>query len=81
MINRPGQIKEGTNTMTALNLADRGALPAWFWVISGLGLVWNVYGVYQYAGSFSATTDQLVAAGMTPAQAALTLRPMKERGA
>ena len=43
--------------------------PIWFWAASGAGLVWNAYGLWQFAGSLVATPDSLV--GMTPEQAAV----------
>ena len=43
--------------------------PIWFWAASGAGLVWNAYGLWQFAGSLVATPDSLVA--MTPEQAAV----------
>ena len=43
--------------------------PIGFWAASGAGLVWNAYGLWQFAGSLVATPDSLV--GMTPEQAAV----------
>lgn len=43
--------------------------PIWFWAASGAGLLWNAYGLWQFAGSLSATADSLVASGLTPEQA------------
>ncbi len=47
--------------------------PAWLTATAGLGVLWNAYGAWQFAGSFSQTPASLMAAGMTPAQAALYL--------
>lgn len=47
--------------------------PVWFWAAGALGLVWNVYGVYQFVGSFSQTEQSLMAAGMTAEQASVYL--------
>ncbi|MBC7939959.1 MAG: hypothetical protein H7Z19_09390 [Chitinophagaceae bacterium] len=38
-----------------------------------LGVLWNAYGVYQFAGSFTQTLDSLMATGMTQAQAQVYL--------
>lgn len=61
-----------TSSASPLRHGARQA-PAWFWAVSGLGLVWNAYGLYQFAGSFSQTADRLMASGMTAAQAELYL--------
>lgn len=45
--------------------------PAWFWVTAGLGLAWNVFGVYQFQATALAGEDDLLALGMTRAQAAV----------
>ena len=41
------------------------------WVVGFLGLIWNIYGVYQFIGSVMATEDSLITMGMTMEQAAL----------
>jgi hypothetical protein len=51
----------------------RSRTPLWFWTTATFGLLWNLYGVYQFVGSFSATAQTLVAAGMAPAQAEVYL--------
>lgn len=43
--------------------------PIWFWAAAASGLIWNVYGVYQFAGTFSQTEESLMAAGMNSEQA------------
>lgn len=43
--------------------------PIWLPVVGGLGIVWNAYGVYQFAGSFSQNKASLMAVGMTALQA------------
>ena len=45
--------------------------PSWFWIVAGLGLAWNVFGLIQFAGSLTSTPDSLMEAGMTPDQAAV----------
>ena len=47
--------------------------PGWLWIAAGLGIVWNVYGVYQFTGSLSKTAEDSMRAGMTQAQAELYL--------
>ena len=41
------------------------------WIVGGLALAWNAYGVFQFLGSVSATPESLVAAGLTAEQAAV----------
>ena len=43
--------------------------PLWFWLVAGLGLVWNIYGVYQFTGTLRSTPESLQAMGMTTEQA------------
>lgn len=45
--------------------------PHWHTQLALAGLAWNLYGVYQFASSLTATPDSLMAAGMTAAQAAV----------
>ena len=45
--------------------------PTWFWIVAGLGLAWNVFGLVQFAGSLTSTPDSLMEAGMTAEQAAV----------
>lgn len=57
-------------------LTNSGALPVskapiWVWAVATFGLIWNVYGVYQFAGTFSQTEESLMLAGMTSEQAAV----------
>lgn len=42
-----------------------------FWLIGVAlgGIAWNLFGVVQFAGAVSATTESLIASGMTPEQA------------
>lgn len=58
-------------TMTLNPPADRW--PAWLRATAALGILWNSYGVYQFASSRTQTPDSLMAAGMTAAQAELYL--------
>lgn len=46
-------------------------VPTWFWILAALGLLWNVFGVFQFAQSVMATKESLIAMGMTDAQAEL----------
>lgn len=48
-------------------------MPRWLLVVSFLGILWNVYGVYQYAGTFTKAGQVAMTAGMTDAQAAVYL--------
>ena len=47
--------------------------PLWYWAAAGLGLAWNIFGAVQFAGSLSATTQSLMAQGLTAEQAAVML--------
>lgn len=51
--------------------APNQQLPKWFWIVAGLGLAWNIFGVVQFLGTFGATRDSLMRGGMTPVQAEL----------
>lgn len=59
------------NALTVESTALR--VPSWLWAASVLGVVWNVYGVYQFAGTFTQAGRAAATAGMTNAQAALYL--------
>lgn len=48
-------------------------MPRWLWLLSILGILWNVYGVYQYLGTFTKAGQAAMTAGMTDAQASLYL--------
>lgn len=50
-----------------------GTTPLWFGAVSMLGVLWNAYGVYQFAGTFTPAGQAAMTAGMTPAQAELYL--------
>lgn len=41
------------------------------WVVPGLGIAWNSFGIFQFMTTTTASVDQLIAAGMTPPQATL----------
>ncbi len=56
---------------TSVFPAARSARPAWFWIAAGLGLAWNVFGLFQFAGSLTSSVDSLMEAGMTAEQAAV----------
>jgi hypothetical protein len=45
----------------------------WITAAAGFGLIWNAYGVYQFAGSLTQTEQELMAMGMSAEQAALYL--------
>ncbi|MBF9032198.1 hypothetical protein HKCCE3408_17495 [Rhodobacterales bacterium HKCCE3408] len=50
---------------------SRPRTPAWFMIAAGLGLLWSLYGIYQYLNTVGADPAAFEAAGMTPDQAAL----------
>lgn len=43
-------------------------LPPWFWAAAGLGVAWNIFGLVQFKGAVTATSESLAAKGMTPEQ-------------
>ncbi len=56
--------------MTALTLDARGNhAPAWLWAMAGFGVLWNLYGIYQFIGTLTPAGRSAMAAGMTAAQA------------
>lgn len=48
-------------------------VPRWLRVLSILGILWNVFGLYQYVGTFTKAGQAAMTAGMTNAQATLYL--------
>lgn len=50
------------------NDALKTTTPWWFWVVSGLLLLWNLSGVMNYLSSVTATTESLAAQDFTPEQ-------------
>ena len=60
------------NMTSAVNVRN-ASIPLWFWIAAGLGLAWNIFGVVQFLGSLSATTESLMATGLTAEQAAVML--------
>jgi hypothetical protein len=63
------QIQE--RNMNTANHSEK--LPLWFWICTGLGLAWNLFGLAQFLGSLNATQDSLMAGGLTADQAAVML--------
>jgi hypothetical protein len=62
------------NDMHTLTLEPAASpVPIWLRAASILGVLWNVYGVYQYAGTFTQAGQAAMTAGMTASQAALYL--------
>ncbi len=58
-------------TLTLESTASRA--PGWLWAAAALGVLWNLYGVVQFAGTFTPAGQAAMTAGMTAAQAALYL--------
>jgi hypothetical protein len=48
-------------------------MPPWLWTTSILGILWNIVGLYQYAGTFTSAGRAAMTAGMTSDQAVLYL--------
>jgi hypothetical protein len=59
------------NTLTADNHTSRA--PPWLKGVAALGIAWNLFGLVQFAGSFTQTVESLMATGMTQAQAEVYL--------
>lgn len=47
--------------------------PLWLTAAAGFGTLWNAYGLYQFAGTFSQTSTMLMQGGLTRDQADLYL--------
>lgn len=47
--------------------------PTWLWAVSGFGVLWNAYGLYQFVGTFTLAGQAAMTAGMTAAQAEVYL--------
>jgi hypothetical protein len=58
--------------MSAVDETARSA-PAWLWAAGAVGTAWNVYGLYQYVGTFTPSGQAAMTAGMSAAQAELYL--------
>ncbi len=56
---------------TSVGSSSASYRPLWFWIIAGLGLAWNVFGLIQFGGSLTSTEESLMEAGMTATQAAV----------
>lgn len=54
-----------------MNASPSAHPPAWFWAAAGLGLAWNLFGVYQFLSTAGGTVDTLMASGLTQPQATL----------
>jgi hypothetical protein len=58
--------------MSALSLPARGLRgPLWLSIAALAGVAWNLFGAIQFAGSVTVTAESLMAAGLTPEQAAV----------
>lgn len=58
--------------MSAVSFSPTSArAPVWLIATSVGGIVWNIFGAFQFAGSVLATETSLIASGLTPEQAAV----------
>ncbi len=55
--------------MSTTTLRPGLSTPVWFWLLAGLGLAWNLFGLMRFLDTAFATPEALVAGGMTPDQA------------
>jgi len=61
-------------TVTPLSLpAHAPPAPRWLGATALLGIAWNLYGLWQFVGSFTPSGQAAMTAGMSPEQAALYL--------
>jgi hypothetical protein len=51
--------------------SSTGRVPVWLVAIALGGIAWNAFGAVQFAGSVAATTESLLASGLTDEQAAI----------
>jgi hypothetical protein len=47
--------------------------PIWLMVVAGLGLAWNLFGVFQFFTTLNPSLESLTAQGLTPDQAAVMI--------
>jgi hypothetical protein len=47
--------------------------PIWLTVVAGLGLAWNLFGVFQFFTTLNPSLESLAAQGLTPDQAAVMI--------
>ena len=60
--------------MQALTLKPTASkVPGWLWAAAIFGVLWNVYGAVQFAGTFTPAGQAAMTAGMTASQATLYL--------
>ena len=45
--------------------------PLWFWVVAGLGLAWNIFGLFAFKEFVTGTQEYWQSTGMTTSQATL----------
>ncbi len=58
-------------TLTVESTASR--VPGWLWGVSIAGVLWNLYGLYKFAGTFTQAGRAAMTAGMTSSQTELYL--------
>jgi hypothetical protein len=54
-----------------MNTPKSARVPNWFWAAASLGLVWNLFGIYQFLSTAGGTVESLMAVGLTQPQAEL----------
>jgi lipopolysaccharide export LptBFGC system permease protein LptF len=60
-----------TQTSSTSRNNDRPTTPTWFWIVTGLGLAWNIFGLTAFNEFAKGTKDYWQSTGMTAEQAAL----------
>ncbi len=59
--------------MTASQTPHAAGLPKWVWGAAILGLLWNIFGLYQFVIGLGADEASLMATGLTAEQAQIML--------
>ncbi len=57
--------------MNASNVIQVQSSPRWLPIIAVLGLLWNIFGIFQFFASFGGSVEGLMQQGMTAEQAEL----------
>lgn len=57
--------------MSASNVIPVSSSPRWLPIVAALGLLWNIFGMFQFFASFGGSVEGLMQQGMTADQARL----------
>jgi hypothetical protein len=59
------------STSSPVGRGDQKNTPVWYWIVAGLGLAWNVFGLTAFKEFATGTKEYWQSTGMTAEQAAL----------